>query len=299
MGFANFPPQLTPLLLDLHEERIKNMDAGRLSLQVISHGPTDGSAPLDICRGANNELKAAINAHSTRYAGLAMIPMIEPAAAAEELARCIKQLGFKGVMVNNHEKGRFYDDPFFWPVFEQCQNLDVPFYFHPTVPAPEMTHKAGNYPDVVKVGLDQYCWGWHSETGKVVLRLYASGLFDKYPKLKIILGHMGEMIPFMLDRTIKFATKQWPERQRDLRTVWKENLYITTAGMFTLAPLACLLKVSSIDHIMYSVDYPFEKNEDGLAFMEELEQSGMCSKEGLDKIAFGNAEKLLGVKATH
>ena len=95
------------------------------------------------------------------------------------------------------------------------------------------------------------------------------------------------------------STKQWPERKRDLRTVRRESLYVTTAGMFTLAPLACLLKVSGIDHIMYSVDYPFEKNEDGLAFMEELEQSGMCSKEDLDKIAFGNAEKLLGVKATH
>lgn len=160
-----------------------------------------------------------------------------------------------------------------------------------------MAKGAGNYPDIVAQGLDTYCWGWHSETGVHILRLFASGLFDKYPKLKIIIGHMGEMLPFMLDRIMRITKRQWPERKRGLQTVWDENLYITTAGMFAVAPMACLLRVCRIEHIMYSVDYPFSGNEDGKEFLEDLAKSGLCSKDEMDKIAFGNAEQLLGVKA--
>ena len=129
-----------------------------------------------------------------------------------------------------------------------------------------------------------------------ILRLFASGLFDEHPKLKIFIGHMGEMLPFMLDRIIRFAKKQWPERQRGLQTVWDENLYITTAGMFSVAPMACLLRVCKIEHILYSVDYPFARNEEGKEYMHELSLSGLCSEEEMDMIAFGNAEALLGVK---
>ena len=109
---------------------------------------------------------------------------------------------------------------------------------------------------------------------------------------------MGEMLPFMLDRVIRFAGKQWPERKRDLQTVWDQNVYVTTAGMFSLAPMACLLRVCEIEHILYSVDYPFESNEEGREFMRTLSQSGLCADEQMDKIAFGNAEALLGVEAT-
>ena len=222
--------------------------------------------------------------------------MNEPAAAAQELERCVKTLGFVGALVNNHEKGRFYDDEFFWPVFSQCQELDVPIYLHPTVPSPQMAKSSGNYPDIVAKGLDTYCWGWHSETGVHFLRLFASSLFDAYPRLKVVIGHMGEMLPFMLDRIVRFAKKQWPARERDLQTVWDQNMYITTAGMFSVAPMACLLRVCKVEHILYSVDYPFSSNEEGKEFMDELARSGLCSKEGMDKIAYGNAEELLGVK---
>lgn len=278
------------------EERLKDMDAGAVTLQVISHAPTPGSAPIEICRKANNELKSAVQGSKGRFAGFAMIPMNEPAAAAKELERCVKTLGFVGALVNNHEKGRFYDDGEFRPIFSQFQTLDVPIYLHPTVPDPGMAKGYGNYPDVVAHGLDTYCWGWHSETGVHILRLFASGLFDQYPRLKVIIGHMGEMLPFMLDRIVGFTRMQWPHRRRDLRTVWEENIYITTAGMFSVAPMACLLRVCQIEHILYSVDYPFSSNEEGKEFMDELAESGLCSKTEMDKIGFGNAEALLGVK---
>lgn len=292
LGIKRFPPLIATKLSNLGNTRLKDMDAGTVTLQVISHGPTDGSAPIEICRKANDELKVAVESNKGRFAGFAVIPMNEPAAAAEELERCVQTLGFVGALVNNHEKGQFYDDSFFWPIFSQCQELDVPIYLHPTVPSPEMAKGSGNYADIVA-----HCWGWHSETGVHFLRLFASGLFDTYPRLKVIIGHMGEMLPFMLDRIIRFTKKQWPARQRDLQTVWDQNMYITTAGMFSVAPMACLLRVCKTERILYSVDYPFSSNEEGMDFMDELARSGLCSKEEMDKIAYGNAEELLGVKA--
>ena len=292
-----FPPPVIRKLSDLSDERLQDMDTGSVTLQVISSGSTNGSAPTEICRATNDELKSAVEGSKGRFAGFATLPMGDPAAAAEELERCVQTLGFVGTLVNNHEKGRFYDDTFFWPVFSKCQSLDVAIYLHPTVPGPGMAKGSGNYPEIVAHGLDTYCWGWHSETGVHILRLFASGLFDEYPRLKVIIGHMGEMLPFMLDRIIRFAKKQWPERKRDLQTVWDQNIYITTAGMFSIPPMACLLRACKIEHILYSVDYPFSSNEEGEDFMDELAKSGLCSKEEMDKITFKNAEELLGVKA--
>ena len=173
----------------------------------------------------------------------------------------------------------------------------MPIYIHPTMPDPVMsTGQMGNYPKGVAQGLDMYAWGWHSATGVHVLRLFAAGLFDRYPRLKLVIGHMGEMLPFMLDRVTQIAERQWPKRERGLKKVWEENVYVTTSGMFSVAPMACLLRVSRVDHVLLSVDYPFSGNELGAAFVEELAGSGLCSEKEVDLIAFGNAEKLLGVK---
>lgn len=297
VGNRHYPPPISTKLANLGDLRLKDMEAGAISLQVVSHAPTRGSAPIESCRKANEELHQAVQRSQGRLKGFAMIPMNEPAAAVEELERCVETLGFVGALVNNHEKGRFYDDTFFWPVFSKFQSLDVPIYLHPTFPGPSMGQGAGNYPDIVNVGLDTFCWGWHSETGVHILRLFASGLFDEYPRIKVIIGHMGEMLPFMLERIIRFTKKQWPERKRDLQTVWDQNIYITTSGMFAVAPMACLLRVCKVEHILYSVDYPFSSNEEGKDFVAELANSGLCSKQEMDKIAFGNAEELLGIKA--
>jgi hypothetical protein len=154
--------------------------------------------------------------------------MLEPAEAPVELERCIKQLGFVGALVNNHTNGTFYDDEKCWPVFEKAVELDVPIYIHPSFPSQTMAdHYKGNYSDQVAFMLSIASWGWHSECGLHILRLFAAGLFDKYPKLKIIIGHDGEMLPFMLDRTLPLSTF-WGERQRDLRTVWEQSIWVTT-----------------------------------------------------------------------
>ncbi len=295
---ANLPGHLTDRLHDLDDGRIKDLDNGRTSLQVISH--IGGPMPVNSCREINDKLAAACKRHPDRLAGFAYLPMQDPQAAIDELERTVKQLGFVGALVNNHtEDGTMYDDQKFWPIFERAVELDVPIYIHPTYPADnlESHYKEGNFNTLAGVMMATAGWGWHSECGLHVLRLFASGLFDKHPKLKIVIGHMGELIPYMLDRIIH-GSRNWGKFERDLRTVWKENIWVTTSGMFTLPPFECLLKQSPIDHVMYSVDYPFSTTETGLKFVEEIQKSGLLSEEQLAAFCHGNAEKLLKIKAS-
>lgn len=271
------------------------MDAGGVNFQVISHGPLD--APASICIQANNELAEAISKNPTRLAGFATLPMGEPVAAAAELERCVKTLGFVGTLVDSHFEGEHYDDEKFWPVFEKAQELDVPVYIHPTFASEEMMgYFKGNYADDVAVALSAFGWGWHSDTGLHVLRLFAAGVFDRFPRLKIVIGHMGELLPFQLERIFP-QSERWGKRERGLREVWMESIWVTTSGMFSLAPLACLLQTTSVDHVLYSVDYPFSSNEKGKAFVEEIEKSGLLKGEDMEKFAYKNAESLLKVKA--
>ncbi|OJJ50219.1 hypothetical protein ASPZODRAFT_128845 [Penicilliopsis zonata CBS 506.65] len=294
--YALFPPPTITKLECLDTPRIHDMDAGQVSLQVISHGP--GDVPPQVCRQANDDLASAVARHPRRLAAFAMLPMTEPDAAAEELTRCVTEHGFLGALVENHlHDGTFYDDQRFWPVFAIAEQLDVPIYIHPAFASEAMlqTHHRGNYDDSVALALSAFGWSWHTETGLHVLRLYASGLFDRFPRLKILLGHMGEMLPFQLDRVCA-VSERWPGLRRKLRDVWRHNIYVTTSGMFSLPPLACLLQTTSIDHVLYSVDYPFSSNERGLQFFEEVKKSGLIAGEDLDRFAYKNAETLLGVK---
>ncbi|KAH9222753.1 putative 2-amino-3-carboxymuconate-6-semialdehyde decarboxylase [Leptodontidium sp. 2 PMI_412] len=294
--YAMFPPHIVSKLADLGNERIADLEKGEVSLQVLSHGPIDASK--DVCIVVNDELAAAISKNPTRLAGFALLPVIDPKAAADELDRCVTKLGFLGALVDNHLDGQFYDDEKFWPIFEKAEELDVPIYIHPTFASEEMLrHYKGNYDDNIALALSAFGWGWHSETGLHVLRLFASGLFDRYPKLKIVIGHMGEMLPFQLDRCVS-VSERWGAKKRGLREVWQNNIWITTSGMFSLPPLACLLQTTTIDHVLYSVDYPFSPNEKGRGFIDVVKESGLMSEEDFEKFAYRNAENLLKVQAT-
>jgi predicted TIM-barrel fold metal-dependent hydrolase len=263
--------------------------------QVLSHTPLD--LPPAACSEANDELALAVSKTPGRLDGFAMLAMEDPRAAAEELFRCVTKLGFVGALINNHLNGQFYDDEQFRPVFEKAQELDVAIYIHPMFASESMleTYK-GNYDDQVANALCTFGWGWHVETGHHIIRLFASGFFDRFPKIKIIIGHMGELLPLQLDRIVGIS-RLWGEKNRGLTEVWRSNIWTTTSGMFSLAPLACLLQTTTIDHVMYSVDYPFSSNEKGKTFIEEIQKSGLMSAEDLEKFAFRNAETLLRVKA--
>jgi predicted TIM-barrel fold metal-dependent hydrolase len=199
-------------------------------------------------------------------------------------------------------EGRFYDDTFFWPIFAAHERLDVPVYLHPAPhPLTEASPLHGNYAPQVSAFLANHGFSWHAEVALHLLRLFASKLFDTHPHLKVILGHMGEMLPYQLDRIHKLIQRTWPassKPRRHLLQVWHENIYITTAGMFSLAPMACLIHMCCADKVLYSVDYPFCNNQEGLRFMHQLQNSGMVNEDDFEAIAHKNAERLLDLRIT-
>ncbi|KAK1590682.1 uncharacterized protein LY79DRAFT_553730 [Colletotrichum navitas] len=291
-------PAVGDRLRDVGPLRLADMDANRVSLQVVSHAPGLGPRPPALSRLANDALAASVReAPAGRLAGFAVLPMAHPEEAAAELRRCVRELGFVGALVDAHADGAHYDDARFWPVFAAAADLDVPVYLHPTFPsAGQRPAYEGGYGPGAALSLGTSGFGWHQETGLAVLRLFAAGLFDAVPGVKIIVGHFGEMLPFVMERVEKLSPR-WGARGRGWRRVWEENIWVTTSGVWGLAPLACVLKNTPVDHVLYSVDYPFEKNENGLAWVRELRDSGMVTPEELDKIAYRNAEKLLRIKA--
>jgi len=295
--FSSFPSSFGEEFYDLGELRLADMDQGQITLQVLSHGPANWATPGQ-CRAANDRLAEAVKVRPTRFAGFAFLPVSHPSEAVKEFKRCIQELGFVGALIDNQAaNGQYYDDPKYWPLFEAAQEMDVPIYLHPTFPSQNMTALLyrGNYSTAAQTVLGTGGFGWHADTALHVLRLFTAGVFDQYPKLKMIIGHDGEMLPFQLNRTAGFMQRF--QLKRDLIQVWEENIWVTTSGMFSLPPFQCLLETTKLDHIMYSVDYPFSDNVSGLRFMEDVRRSGLLTREQFEMLAYKNAETLLRVKA--
>ncbi|TAQ87996.1 hypothetical protein B7494_g3670 [Chlorociboria aeruginascens] len=284
-SFARFPPHILDRLKSLGKDRIENLDKNGIDVQVISHGPCDTTP--EICQAANDELASAISAHPTRLAGFAMLPMAYPAAAAEELERCIKTHGFLGALIDNHLNGEFYDNEKYWCIFEKAQKLDTVLYIHPTFTAEkDMAKYRGNYSELVAASMSNWGWGWHSDTGLHIIKLWAAGLFERYPQLKIVIGHMGEMIPAMLTR-IEGGVGRFTGRtgKESFKEVWKRNLWVTCSGVFDVDVLELLVKGIGKERVMYSVDFPFSGNEKGRAFLEEVKNRGMFDDEAMEGFA--------------
>jgi predicted TIM-barrel fold metal-dependent hydrolase len=282
-------------LADLGSLRLKDMDAGGIDLQVISHTATGTLSLPDreavrLARQANDQLATAVAAHPTRFAGFAALPMTDPVAAADELERAVRSLGFKGAMINGTTNGRFLDDPSFLPVLERAVSLHVPIYIHPGVP-PAAVREAyySGFEPVVNYSLATAGWGWHSEAGIHALRLILAGVFDRLPNLQIIIGHMGEMLPFMLARINDVVTPVAKHLRRPVPEYFLRNFSITTSGFFSDPPLLLALQVMGADRILFSVDYPYSSNEQGRAFLD----SASISPADKEKISHLNAERLL------
>lgn len=271
------------------------MNEGNVSVQVISHGP--GAMRASQCKAANDQLAAAVKGNPDRFAGFAVLPVSDPQESAQELTRCIRELGFVGALIDNRFENTYYDGPEYEPLWAAAQELDVPIYLHPVWPSQEQLDLlyTGNFTESATLSLSASGWGWHSDVALHILRLFSAGIFDKFPRLKIIAGHMGEMLPFMLGRFIQLSPR-WGKRERLFKEVYDTNLWITTSGVWSVDPMATILRNTKIDRILYSVDYPFAKNEDGLAFMQKLEESGLVDQQQLEQIAYKNAETLLGLQ---
>jgi predicted TIM-barrel fold metal-dependent hydrolase len=290
-------PAAKEMLADVGDLRLSEMAKGSISMQVLSHACAPGGPSQDQCRQGNDQLAASIQKNKDRFAGFAVLPVADPEASAKELERCVKDLGFVGALIDNHCGGKYYDGDEYDVMWRKAEELDVAIYLHPTWPSENMMQPyTGNFTDGASRSLGASGWGWHTETGLHILRLFAAGIFDKFPKLKLIIGHFGEMLPFMIQRVCNLSGR-WGDHRRKLQEVWEENIWITTSGVWSLDPLRCILGNTKIDHILFSVDYPFERNENGLKWLEELEQSGLVTQEELEMIAYKNSEKLLRIKA--
>ena len=288
-------PGVEAKLKDLEHLRLDEMTKGKISMQIISHCP--GTLSPDQTCAANDQLAEAVEKHPDRFAGFAVLSMAHPQHCADELERCVKQHGFKGALVDNHVNGAYYDGHAYDVFWRKAEELSVPIYLHPTWPAEtHMPQITGNFTAGASRSLGSSGWGWHSDVGLHVLRLHAANVFEKFPNLKIIIGHFGEMLPFMLQRICNLSVR-WGERKRDFKQVWDENIWITTSGVWSLDPLRCMLGNTKVERILFSVDFPFEKNENGLKWMEELEGSGLLGRKEVEMIAYRNAEELFGLKA--
>ncbi|KAG2171609.1 hypothetical protein INT43_008335 [Umbelopsis isabellina] len=291
----HFPSVLKDRLTSLTDLRLQDMKDGNISLQIVSHNPAI-SYDADICRKANDEIYKGCQKYKSSFAGFAALPMADPVAAAEELTHCVNDLGFVGALITNHANGRFYDGEDYYPFWERAQALDVPIYLHPTNAWDDMMPiYRGDYSEQVAGILSTFGWGWHADTGLHFIKLFCSGTFDRFPKLKVVIGHNGEMVPCMLQRQSDFFEKLIPMK-RTLVQVWNNNIWVTTSGMFTIPPFLTLMHTTKIDRIMYSVDYPYCSNTEGLKFMEELQKSGLLTEEQFRQVAYGNAEQLFKVK---
>ncbi|KAF2396443.1 amidohydrolase 2 [Trichodelitschia bisporula] len=291
-------PGVEDKLHDVSDLRLAEMAKGAVTKQVISHAPGMGALSPSDCSSANDELAASVRKLPSRFAGFAVLSLRDPEAAAAELRRCVTELGFVGALIDNHVEGVHYEGSAFKPIWAAAQDLDVPIYLHPVFPTREMqTRYAGEISVGAASSLGTSAWGWHSETGLHVLKLFAAGVFDEFPRLKIIVGHFGEMLPFMLGRVVRLS-QRWGPRERLFREVYRENIWVTTSGASSdwgVDAMGTILRNTKMDHILYSVDYPFAKNEDGLTFMEELRESGLVTEEEFKDIGYRNAEKLLRI----
>jgi predicted TIM-barrel fold metal-dependent hydrolase len=290
-------PQLARIqgkLEDVGAGRIADMDAAGIDIQVLSHTVPGAEAweptrAVPAARTANDDLAKTVAAHPDRFAGFAALPMRDPGAAASELQRAVAELGFRGAMVNGLVEDRFLDDPAFLPVLEKAVELDVPLYLHPSFPPKSVARTYfGGLEPVLADHLATAGWGWHAETGLHLLRIVVSGVFDRLPRLKVLVGHLGEMIPFALARIDTVLTPVAGLR-RSVADYFQTNIFLTTSGYTTFPPLQCALSVVGIDRLIFSVDYPYTDNGAARALLD----TAPISPSDREKLAHGTVEQLL------
>ena len=272
------PPALAAIrdnLVDVGQGRLEAMDEAGIDLQVLSLAALgvhklEAAQQTAVLHDVHDELAAAVQAHPDRFAGFATPGLKQPQQAVKELERCVTALGFKGVLLDGTTDGKFLDAPEFFPVLEAAAALDVPVYLHPA-PPPEAVAQVyfSGLPGDLGHLLSIAGWGWHAENGLHTLRLIVSGVLDRLPTLKVILGHMGEGVPYALARSSGILSPA-AKLQRSVADTFKEQFYLTTSGYFTKPPFDCARAVFGFDHLMYSVDFPFSPNTRGAAFLQEL-----------------------------
>ncbi|MEJ1966972.1 MAG: amidohydrolase family protein [Gammaproteobacteria bacterium] len=280
-------------LLDLDGERLKIMDESAIDMAVLAMTSTgvqqlEVDEAVRVAENGNDLLAAAIARHPTRYAGLATIPVQSPRLAVKEMERAITQLGLNGVMINSHTNGEYLDEHQYWPILEAAAGLDATVYIHPRAPSPAMREPYRRYQ------LEHAIWGYAVEVGLHAVKLLMCGVFDRYPDLRIVIGHMGENIPYALYRM------DWmhghfnfdrPKLKLTPSEYFKRNFTITTSGVNWVPALELCLKVLGPDKIMWAVDYPYQETVEATQWLNDAP----ISDDDRAKIFHKNAERLFKI----
>jgi 2,3-dihydroxybenzoate decarboxylase len=283
--------QVVARLSDFGETRLAAMDAAGIERAVLGlAGPgvqveRDTATATRRAREANDFLAREISQRPARYSGLAHLAMQDAKGAADELERCVKELKFCGAMINGHTHGQYLDHPALAPFWERAEALAAPIYIHPAdpvAPAPVLDgHK----------GLRRATWEWTFETGSHALRLVFGGVFDRFPRAKVVLGHMGETLPYQLWRFDSRAKLYGVKLARAPSDYIRENIAVTTSGMCSAEPLNCAIAALGPANILFAADYPFESAQEAGHWMDSVALDDTTRAD----IAHNNAARLFNL----
>ena len=290
----NHARNLLGRLTDFGEMRLSSMDEAGIARSVLAiAGPgvqseRDVATATRAAREANDFLAREIQKRPDRYSGFAHLAMQDPRSAADELERCMRDLKFAGAMINGHTHGQYLDHPSLHVFWERAEALGAPIYIHPTdpvIPSPALEGVAG---------LRRATWEWGFETGSHALRLVFSGHFDRFPRAKVIVGHLGETLPFLLWRFDSRAKLYGIKLAKAPSDYIKQNITVTTSGMCSAEPLNCTLAALGHDRVMFAADYPFESAQEAGEWLDHVTLTDPLRAD----IAANNAAKYLNLAAS-
>ena len=290
---SHHPEKIRSRLYDFTSVRIEEMDKAGIDMQILSH-QSPGSQRLSsnvavsACQKSNDELASIISKYPKRFDGFAMVPSNLPDLAAKELDRAVKQLGLKGAMLHGLSAGEMVDESKFWPIFAKAEELDVPIYLHPADPDETVTDRYYSPYHQSHPMITRAAWGFGIETGTLAVRMILSGIFKRHPKLKIVLGHLGEALPFWLPRIHESLARPGNEKV-NFDTIFKTNFWVTTSGFFSDNALDLCLKVLGDNKILFAIDWPYADNIAGVNWLSKAP----ISERTKNKIFFENTLKFL------
>ena len=283
--------------VDIGEKRLAHMDEDGVSVQIVSTPFAQNFAPevaVDYCRRINDYLAEKIAKHPDRLKGFAALPTAVPEACAGELERCVKELGFVGTLIGNRVNGGFLSERRYDSILAKAEELNVPIFLHPGVPPEPVVdacYRREGISDTVLSSFERFGYGWHVDPGIHMLNLIITGAFDRHPNLQIILGHWGELLPYYIDRFDDTLSADFVGTKHDPSYYLKNNLYVTSSGIWTPECLEFCAKRIGVERILFSIDYPFANPKGG----EKILYHPMLSEEERELIAHGNAERLFGI----
>ncbi|HEX4040630.1 MAG TPA: amidohydrolase family protein [Xanthobacteraceae bacterium] len=296
LKFEGRAQRLIEGLTDIADKRMAAMDQAGVDMQVLSL-TSPGTEQLDVAdaialaREVNDFLAAGVKKNPKRFAGFVTLPTAAPDKAAAELESRMKAGGFVGAVINGHVRGRYLDDKFFWPILECAEALNAPIHIHPTRPPQPVfdTYYSGFSP-LIDDMFGSPGWGWHIETAIHVIRIILGGTFDRFPKLQLVIGHLGEGLMSMFQR-LDNMTPAMTKLQKPITSYLRENVHYTFSGFNFPATFLDLLLEVGVGRIMFSADHPYQSMAQAVAFLQQVPVSAADR----ERIAHGNAEKLFGL----